>query len=214
MKGLFITLEGGEGCGKSTQIRLLGEALRAALPDREIIVTRSPGGTPAAEKIRSVLKEPLPGDDLTPETELMLFAACHAQMCAKLIRPALERGAILLVDRFCDSTVVYQGAARGLSTDWIRQVCDFVRKGTLPDLTILLDMDPSVGVARTRTRGEDPANDRFDSENLAFHTSVRNGFLEIARREPERFCVIDASSDIQTVQKKIQEVCRERLGLL
>ena len=161
-----------------------------------------------------MLKEPLPGDDLMPETELMLFAACHAQMCAKLIRPALERGAILLVDRFCDSTVVYQGAARGLSTEWIRKVCDLVRKGTLPDLTILLDMDPAAGVARTRTRGEDPANDRFDSENLAFHTSVRNGFLEIARREPERFCVIDASPDVETVQKKIQEVFRERLGLL
>lgn len=214
MKGLFITLEGGEGCGKSTQIRLLGEALRSALPDREILVTRSPGGTPAAEKIRSILKEPLPDDDLTPETELMLFAACHAQMCAKLIKPALERGAILLVDRFCDSTVVYQGAARGLSPDWIRKVCDFVRKGTLPDLTILLDMDPAVGVARTRTRELDPANDRFDSENLSFHTSVRNGFLEIARREPGRICVIDASPDVQTVQRKIQEVCRERLGLL
>lgn len=212
-KGVFITLEGGEGCGKSTQIRLLGEALRAVAPGREIIVTRSPGGTPAAEKIRSVLKEPLPGDDLTAETELMLFAACHAQMCAKLIKPALERGAILLADRFCDSTEVYQGAARGLSAEWIRKVCDFVRKGTTPDLTLLLDIDPAAGLARTRSRSQNPENDRFDSENLGFHTAVRNGFLELARREPGRICVIDASADAQTVQQNIREVCRERLGL-
>ena len=123
------------------------------------------------------------------------------------------RGAILLADRFCDSTEVYQGAARGLSAEWIRKVCDFVRKGTTPDLTLLLDIEPAAGLARTRSRSQNPENDRFDSENLGFHTAVRNGFLELARREPGRICVIDASADAQTVQQNIREVCRERLGL-
>ena len=211
--GIFITLEGGEGCGKTTQLPLLAAALRTRFPGREIIETRSPGGTPTAEKIRSVLKEPVPSDDLLPETELLLFAACHAQMCERLVRPALSRGAILIADRFCDSTVVYQGVARGLDPDWIAKVNAFACKGTEPALTILLDLDPESAVARTRLRSSGPGNDRFDSETISFHRAVRRGFLKRAAEYPARFAVVDAAADVNAVHSAILEVIRERLAL-
>lgn len=212
--GLFISFEGGEGCGKSTQLPLLAAYLRAVYPGREIIETRSPGGTAAAEKIRAILKEPDRTEDLTPETELLLFGACHAQMVRSLIRPALERGAILLTDRFCDSTLVYQGFARGLDAGFIRTINRFSCGGTVPDLTFYFDLAPGLGVARTRRRAADGdgAPDRFDSETAAFHERVRAGFLQLANEEPERFAVIDAAGSIDAVRARVQEVFHERLG--
>lgn len=213
-RGCFITFEGGEGCGKSTQIRLLTEALRNLLPSREILLSRSPGGPPAAERIRSILKEPTPGDDLTPKAELLLFAASHAQMCERLIRPALERGAVVLIDRFTDSTEVYQGAARGLDVDVIRYVDALACGSVMPDLTILLDIAPEAGLARTRTRAGQDEQDRFDTEKLSFHQAIRKGFLALAEAHPTRIAVVDASADVENVHQQILEVIRERLDIL
>lgn len=214
MNGIFLTLEGGEGCGKSTQLERTAEALRAA-SGREVVTARSPGGTAVAEKIRSLLKNREPGEDLLPETELMLFGACHAQMCEHMIRPVLERGGIVISDRFTDSTLVYQGCARRIDPETVRRVNEFVCRGVRPDLVLVLDIPVELGLRRAAERsGEAAQNDRFDSESAAFHTAVRNGFLELARREPDRFAVIDASPAPEQVTKSILEAIHERLAII
>jgi len=214
MNGIFLTLEGGEGCGKSTQLERTAEALRAA-SGREVVTARSPGGTAVAEKIRSLLKNREPGEDLLPETELMLFGACHAQMCEHMIRPVLERGGIVISDRFTDSTLVYQGCARRIDPETVRRVNEFVCRGVRPDLVLVLDIPVELGLRRAAERsGEAAQNDRFDSESAAFHTAVRNGFLELARREPDRFAVIDAFPAPEQVTKSILEAIHERLAII
>lgn len=210
-KGFFISLEGGEGCGKSTQLNLLAEALRTMFPGREVIATRSPGGTAVAEKIRSVLKEKSEGEEIIPATELLLFGACHAQMVHHLIDPAMEQGAILITDRFYDSTIVYQGYARGLDRTKIDWINDFACNGTKPDLTLLLDLSTEQGSARTHARAA-VENDRFDSETETFHQKIRAGFLDLAKAEPERFAIVDATGTIEEVHRAIMEVIHERLA--
>ena len=212
MNGLFLTLEGGEGCGKSTQLERVASALRAA-SGREVVTARSPGGTAVAEKIRAILKSREPGEDLLPETELMLFGACHAQMCEHMIRPVLERGGIVISDRFTDSTLVYQGCARRIDPETVRRVNEFVCRGIRPDLTLVLDIPVELGLRRATGRN-DARNDRFDSESMAFHTAVRNGFLELARRDPGRFAVIDASPSEEQVTQSILEAIHARLAIL
>ena len=214
MNGIFLTLEGGEGCGKSTQLERVAGALRAA-SGREVVTARSPGGTAVAEKIRAVLKTREPGEDLLPETELMLFGACHAQMCEHMIRPALERGAIVISDRFTDSTLVYQGCARRIAPETVARVNEFVCRGTRPDLVLVLDIPVELGLRRAAARsGAAAMDDRFDSESAAFHTAVRNGFLELARREPGRFAVVDASPPPEEVTQSILEAIHARLAIL
>ena len=214
MKGIFLTLEGGEGCGKTTQLERVAEALRAS-SGREIVTARSPGGTAVAEKIRAILKKREPGEDLLPETELMLFGACHAQMCEHMIRPALARGAVVISDRFTDSTLVYQGCARRIAPETVARVNEFVCRGTRPDLVLVLDIPVELGLRRTTSRsGGTTQNDRFDSESTAFHTAVRNGFLDLARREPGRFAVIDASPSPEEVTQSILEAIHARLAIL
>ena len=216
MNGLFLTLEGGEGCGKSTQLERVASALRTAT-GREVVTARSPGGTAVAEKIRDILKSrDETGEDLLPETELMLFGACHAQMCEHVIRPVLERGGILISDRFTDSTLVYQGCARRIAPETVRRVNEFVCRGIRPDLTLVLDIPVELGLGRADKRGGTAAtqDDRFDSESTAFHEAVRNGFLELARREPERFAVIDASPSPEKVTQAILEAIHARLAIL
>ena len=214
MNGIFLTLEGGEGCGKSTQLERVAEALRAK-SGREVVTARSPGGTAVAEKIRTILKTREPGEDLLPETELMLFGACHAQMCEHMIRPALARGAVVISDRFTDSTLVYQGCARRIAPETVARVNEFVCRGTRPDLVLVLDIPVELGLHRTTSRSAGTTqNDRFDSESTAFHTAVRNGFLELARREPGRFSVIDASPSPEEVTQSILEAIHARLAIL
>ena len=215
MNGLFLTLEGGEGCGKSTQLERVAAVLRTAT-GREVVTARSPGATAVAEKIRDILKSGEPGEDLLPETELMLFGACHAQMCEHVIRPVLERGGILISDRFTDSTLVYQGCARRIDPETVRRVNEFVCRGIRPDLTLVLDIPVELGLGRATGRSGAAAtqDDRFDSESAAFHAAVRNGFLELARREPERFAVIDASASIEQVTQAILEAIHARLAIL
>lgn len=208
-KGRFITFEGMEGCGKSTQIRLLAEVLTAQ--GHEVTVARSPGGTPVAEKIRTLLKVRTEGDDLTPEAELLLFGACHAQMTKHLIFPILERGGILLSDRFFDSTTAYQGYARGLDLDMVLRINRFVCGDFEPDLTLLLDIDPELGIERSRRRAA-LEDDRFDSEKMKFHHDVRNAFLELARLNPHRFRVIDASRSQADVHQQILEAVHDTLA--
>ena len=214
MNGIFLTLEGGEGCGKSTQLERTAAALRART-GREVVTARSPGGTAVAEKIRAILKTREPGEDLLPETELMLFGACHAQMCEHMIRPALARGAVVISDRFTDSTLVYQGCARRIAPETVARVNKFVCRGTRPDLVLVLDIPVELGLRRTTSRsGGATQNDRFDSESTAFHTAVRNGFLELARCEPGRFAVIDASPSPEEVAQSILEAIHARLAIL
>ena len=215
MNGIFLTLEGGEGCGKTTQLERVASALRTA-SDREVVTARSPGGTAVAEKIRDILKAREPGEDLLPETELRLFGACHAQMCEHMIRPVLERGGIVISDRFTDSTLVYQGCARRIDPETVRRVNEFVCRGIRPDLVLVLDVPGELGLGRATGRSGAAAtqNDRFDSESAVFHTAVRNGFLELARQEPERFAVIDASAPIEQVTQSILEAIHARLAIL
>ncbi|MBQ9336287.1 MAG: dTMP kinase [Lentisphaeria bacterium] len=210
-KGCFITFEGMEGCGKSTQIGLLADALTAA--GHHVEVSRSPGGTPVAEKIRDLLKIRTEGDDLTPETELLLFGACHAQMTRHLILPVLERGGILLSDRFFDSTTAYQGYARGLDLDMVLRINRFACGELEPDLTLVLDLDPELGIERSRRRAA-LETDRFDSEKMKFHRDVRQAFLDLAGRNPDRFRVIDASRSPEEVHHQIMEAVHERLEYL
>lgn len=213
-KGFFITFEGMEGSGKSTQIHLLADKL--AETRREIIVTRSPGGTPIAEKIRDILKIRDPREEVMPETELLLFAACHSQMTDHLIAPALERGALILCDRFYDSTMAYQGYARTLDREFVERINTFSCRGIRPDLTLILDLDPAEGIRRSRIRAtaKEVANDRFDSEAMQFHHAVRNAFLDLASKEPERFAVIDAACPEEEVHKQILETVHARLAAL
>jgi len=215
MNGFFLTLEGGEGCGKSTQLERTAAALRAAT-GREVVAARSPGGTAVAEKIRAILKTRIPGEDLLPETELMLFGACHAQMCEHTIRPVLERGGIVISDRFTDSTLVYQGCARRIDPETVRRVNEFVCRGIRPDLVLVLDIPVELGIRRAAERSGAAAaqDDRFDSESAAFHEAVRNGFLELARREPGRFAVIDAAPSPEQVTRAILEAIHERLAII
>ncbi len=215
MKGYFITFEGAEGCGKSTQIKLLGEALQKA--GKDVTISRSPGGTAVAEKIRTILKEPTAGEDLEPETELLLFGACHSQMTANLIKPVLDKGGILLSDRFYDSTIAYQGYARNLGVESVKWINSYACRNLKPDLTILLDMDPEEGIKRAAERAGDAKNlaaDRFDSEKLSFHHAVRNAFLLLAKEDPGRFAVIDANGSIEEVHQKILEAVHVYLGIL
>lgn len=213
MRGRFITLEGGEGTGKTTQAALLGEAFaKAGLPAR---VVRSPGGTAVAEKLRTILKTREPGEELASETELLLFGACHSQMVETLLKPELERGTCIVSDRFVDSTKVYQGYARGLDIRMLDRINRFACRGVMPDLTIVLDLEPELGIRRStgRVAKAEFENDRFDSETLAFHTAVRNGFLELARQEPGRIKIISAEGSVEDVARAVKDCVTHELGL-
>ncbi len=185
---MFVTFEGPEGAGKSTAIAVVAEALRARGFD--VLTTREPGAGATGKGIRALL---LDSDDLDSRTELFLFLADRAQHVASLIRPALEAGRVVLCDRHADSTVVYQGYGRGLDIDWLRSLNAFATGELKPDLTVLFDLEPAVGLARLKSK------DRLDREPLAFHTAVRNGFLVEAAREPERWRIIDASAPPEQV---------------
>lgn len=213
-RGKFITFEGGEGTGKSTQVELLAGAMnRSGIQAKAV---RSPGGTLIAEKLRTILKTREETEDLTPETELLLFGACHSQMVERLLKPELAKGINIISDRFFDSTMVYQGYARGLDLDMLERINAFSCRGVKPDLTILLDIDPKLGIERSTIRAagtETFENDRFDSENLMFHTAVRNGFLTLAAKEPERFRIIPADGTVAEVANAVKECVKNELGL-
>jgi dTMP kinase len=197
--GYFITFEGVEGCGKTTQIKLLSELLSAR--GISAVLSREPGGCPIADKIRAIL---LDADNraLAPLAELMLYAAARAQHVTEVISPALEAGQIVLCDRFCDATVAYQSFGRGIDRGIIDNLNRHACQGVSPDLTVLVDCDPRVGLERARRRIEatsGPREERFELEELAFHNQVRAGYLQLAADEPDRFIIIDGSSCIEEI---------------
>jgi len=196
-RGFFITFEGGEGAGKSTQIRLLAEKLRAK--GYRVLVTREPGGSPGAEAVRHVLLSGA-AEPFGPEMEALLFAAARSDHVEQVIRPAVQRGTIVLCDRFLDSSRVYQGGAGNLDPTYMAEIERIAVNGMMPDMTLIFDIDPEEGLRRaTARRGADQA-DRFEKENLAIHQRRRRAFLAIAEREPDRCVVVDASGDVETVQ--------------
>lgn len=196
-QGLFITLEGGEGAGKSTQIKSLRQWWESR--GRQVLLTRQPGGTPMAEKIRDLVLHDDSGS-IDALTELLLLFAARAQFLHEQVRPALANGVVVLCDRFTDSTYAYQGAGRGMPVEPIQALEKLVHGDLQPDLTILLDLPVAEGMARASGRGE---ADRIEQESLAFFERVRQGFLEAARAEPDRFVIVDATGEPGTVWKRI-----------
>ena len=210
MRGLFITFEGIEGSGKSTLINNVAAALRKSGLDP--IVTREPGGTSLGVALRKVLLSPDMGV-IEPKAELMMFAADRAQHVSELILPALEKGKIVLCDRYSDATVAYQGYGRGLPLDVIKVVDMKARDGAVPDLTVLLDLPVERGLSRVRKRNDlskDISESRIDEEETAFHQRVRDGYLAMARIEPARFLVLDAMIDPEHLTDLVMDELRSR----
>ena len=211
-KALFITFEGPEGAGKSTQIRLLQEYLESL--GRKVLVTREPGGTPLAENFRNIVKHYQGEEPLYPATELLLFEAARAQHTRYVIAPALAAGTIVLCDRFADSTEAYQGAGRSLDMKFLQDLNNFAMAECKPDLTLLFDLPVEVGMARARARVAHIAdhNDRLEAEKMDFHERVRSSFLQIARREPERVKVLDATQSIDILAAAVKELVNNALS--
>ncbi len=204
-RGRLITFEGGEGVGKSTQIKALAATLAAAGVD--VVTTREPGGTPGAEAIRALVTEGS-ADRWSPLTETLLFLAARQDHVERLIQPALAEGRWVLCDRFIDSTRVYQGIAGTLGLELIDRLHRTIFEEIRPDLTLLLDMPVEAGLARRQAAGE---GNRFEQKVMDFHHAVRNGFFELASSEPERFALIDAAPPLETVTASIADVVATRL---
>ena len=214
MAGCFITFEGVEGSGKTTQIRLAGEFLREkGLP---VLMTQEPGGTPLGERIREILLNQA-GFDISGEAEVLLFAAARAQHTDAVILPALETGKIILCDRFSDATIAYQAYGRGLPLEAVREICRFASRGLSPRLTLLFDLPVEKGLERAfrRIAGREEASreDRFEREHLDFHRRIREGYLGIARQEPGRVKIIDASRDIESTRREVCAILSSFLGV-
>lgn len=205
MKGVFVTFEGIEGCGKSTQVQLLVDYLTYRnIPH---ITTREPGGTPIAEAIRNLLLDP-ECKEMLPETELLLYCASRAQHTGELILPALSAGKVVICDRYYDSTYAYQGAARALSEPLIDTLTGFSTFQTIPDLTVLLDMNVEDGLSRIQER----KLDRLEQENIEFHRKVREQFLSIAKKHAHRYLVLNGSDPREFIHSQIQEAINTLIG--
>ncbi|HKV40664.1 MAG TPA: dTMP kinase [Blastocatellia bacterium] len=207
IRGIFVTFEGIDGCGKTTQLNRLAEALKAR--GESVVLTREPGGTPIGQQIRSLL---LSKDHigLDPAAELLLYASDRREHVAKVITPSLERGMIVLCDRYVDSTIAFQGYGRGLDLALIESLNRVATGGLKPELTILLDLEPSLAAERLAARAPASAGvhpkDRLDDEHSDFHIRVRDGYLELAAAEPERIHVIDSSGSPEQSQQKVMAI--------
>ncbi|WP_440466644.1 dTMP kinase [Pseudomonas sp. YH-1] len=200
MTGLFITLEGPEGAGKSTNREYLAERMRER--GIEVQLTREPGGTPLAERIRELLLDPS-DEKMAVDTELLLVFAARAQHIAEVIRPALERGAVVLCDRFTDATYAYQGGGRGLPVERIARLESFVQGGLRPDLTLVFDLPVEIGLSRAAARGR---LDRFEQEGRGFFEAVRNTYLDRANADPARYHILDAAQSLAEVQRDLDKL--------
>lgn len=203
---MLITFEGSEGCGKSTQIARLRTRLEAA--GCEVIMMREPGGTVVGEKIRDLLQHTKEAANMTPESELLLFAASRAQLVREKIRPALERGAMVILDRFLDSTTVYQGMARGLPMESVRAINRFAVGDTIPHLTVVLDMDAKLAWERIHATGREL--DRMESQPLAFFEKVRQGYLHLAVEQPGRMVVLNAAQTPEEIEAQVWKLVEDR----
>jgi dTMP kinase len=201
-RGLFITFEGMDGCGKTTQMRLLAQRLRAQ--GCQVLETAEPGGTPIGVQIRRILLDSA-NQELCPTAELLLYFAARAQNVEEWILPALRRGAVVLSDRFTDSTLVYQGAARGLGEETVQALDRIACRGLVPDLTVLVDIDLETSLARARNRELSKSETRMDEQALEFHRQAREAYCRLAQREPHRFRVIDGRPDRETVAGRVWE---------
>lgn len=208
MRGRLITFEGGEGAGKTTQAQELTKWLQDAAK-LNVITTREPGGTPTGEVIRKLLQHDLSGEPLCDETEALLFCASRAQLCKKVLAPALENGTWVVLDRFTDSTLAYQGYGRGFNVEQLRNINDFATGEVKPDLTILIDISVEDGFSRISKRG-DGAKDRIEQAPLEFHKRLHDGYLEMAKREPDRFVIVDGSQSLEKVQEDIRNIVKAR----
>jgi dTMP kinase len=202
MAGVFITFEGIDGCGKSTQLRLLASELR--LRRLEVLTTREPGGTPLGRKLRAALLDVQ--EQVDPLAELLVFAADRTQHVRKHLLPALAGRRVVLSDRYADATVAYQGGGRGFDAALIKQIVDLATGGLKPDLTLLFDLSVAESAVRTRRRLAQKHTDRLDSENPEFHERVRLAYLEIAKAEPDRVCIIDARHSVQETHAAVKKV--------
>ena len=205
MAGTFITFEGIDGSGKSTQLRLLANFLRAQGNDP--LVTREPGGTSVGLRLRAALLDA--HEQVDPLTELLVFAADRAQHVRRVLRPAIAAGGIVISDRYADATVAYQGAGRGFAPELIAEIIALATEGLKPDLTLLFDASIAESAARTSRRSEgkhSKEGDRLDAETSDFHTRVRDAYLQLAAAEPERFRIIDTSGSVETTQARVNEI--------
>jgi len=205
-KGTFITFEGGEGCGKSTHIDRLVTHLRR--DDYQVLVTREPGGTDVGEQIRHILQYSKQSAAMVPETELLLFCASRAQLVHEVIEPALNDSRVVICDRFFDSTTVYQGVGRKIAPQTVAAINNFAVSASLPDLTLVIDLDPRVGLERARGR---ELFDRMENQSLEFYNRVRQGYLDLAAREAHRVKVIDGSRSIEVIEKQIWDLVKSVL---
>ena len=209
---MFISFEGMEGSGKSTAMTRIGAWLEAS--GRDVVYTREPGGSELGRNLRGILLDAR-NNDLVPTAELFLYLADRAQHIASVVRPALARGAVVLSDRFADSTIVYQGYGRELDISALENLNALAVNGIWPDLTVLFDLDATTGLARANARntteGKAVTEGRFEAEGLAFHSRIRTGFLDWAAKHPERFTVIDAGQDMDTVFESTKKAVASRL---
>ena len=205
MSGLFITFEGPEGCGKTTQVPLLAEFLRQQ--GYTVLTTREPGGTPIGDQIRAILSD-MDNTAMHPRTEILLFLASRAQLVEQVIRPHLEGGGVVLCDRYADSTLAYQGYGHGVDLGLLQNLLQFATGGVFPQLTFLLDLDVEAGLQRRARGGE---WNRLDAYALEFHRRVRTGYHALAQREPQRWVVVDAAQPVEQVRQDIQRAVQARL---
>ena len=203
---MFITFEGPEGCGKTTQLPALADYLRQS--GHEVILTREPGGTVIGDQVRTVLLS-TENTTMLPRTEILLFQASRAQLVEEVIRPQLARGCVVLCDRFADSTIAYQGYGYRQDLMRLHMIVDFAVQGLIPDLTVLLDLDVEVGLRRKSGDGQ---LNRLDAYELDFHRRVRRGYHQLAAQQPERWVTIDAGRPLSEVQADIRQVVLSRLG--
>ena len=203
MAGTFITFEGIDGSGKSTQLRMLAQFLKSI--DCEALLTREPGGTPVGNRLRAALLDAQ--EEVDPLTELLVFAADRAQHVRRVLRPALESGQVVFSDRYADATAAYQGAGRGFSPALISEIIHLATEGLKPDLTLLFDLSVDDSTMRTRRRANGKQQgDRLDAENAEFHTRVRNAYLQIARAEPERVKVVETNQPVELTHERVKEI--------
>ncbi len=204
---MFITLEGPEGSGKTSQLPLLAEYLRQNGYD--VLTTREPGGTSIGEQVRTVLHN-LENKEMNPRTEILLFQASRAQLVEQVIRPHLTRGGVVISDRYSDSTLAYQGYGHQIDVESLRVLVTFATGGLVPDLTILMDVDVETGLRRKELKGE---WNRLDAYDLEFHQRVRRGYYQLVEAEPERWVKVDASQPPRKVQEDLRQVVTERLHI-